>query len=1020
MDPDVAISLGRLANVLQGQGKYHEAELLYERALDLLESDRGRIHPDVATTLNNLAVVLQAQGEYDKAQSLYNRALGIRQKIPDTLRFNVANNLNNLATLYDAQGRYAESEALYLRALSIHQKEIVISRGVMTNANSPPAGYQAQDGYIDLLSLRDAEQELPHALFPELTIRSGSAVSHRWIQPVRMLLYVAGDIQSESLPIRPTVAQRQALHLDLATNLTNLASHYETRGEYARAEPLLIRAHDISAVTLDDTQPDVATSLDNLGRLYEAQGAYAKAESFLARALAIRERALGTMHPDVAISLDSLASLRWAQRRYAEAELLCARALAIRETTLGARHPDVAHSLNNLALIHWARGKDLNAESTWIRAVDIWENAVGTMHPDLARGLNNLGALYNSQGNHVKAEPLWLRALDIRETALGATHPDVAQSLDNLAMLYQALALHRIAEIMLTRAAAIREGQLHVELGRLSEPRKRLMMTRLRRETDQIVSLHADALPTSPSALELALTTVLRRKGRVLDSLVENHASLRANPTTAVLTRLEQLAAARAELSTHLRAPFYPQIARRRAQAISDLRTRIEQLESQLHQVSLAFREQPEPPTIKMVQSALPPGAALVEFVRYRHFDAQQSNSWQEERYVAYILSWRGPPRAVVLGAAKPVEAAVERALTAMRKSTNVAKTALKDLDRLVFASLREHLTNVSHVILSPDAELNLVPFEALVDPQGKYEIESRLISYVTSGRELLRFGQRRRSRSGVTIVAAPDYGAPQPPARNGLGTFRPLEGAAAEAGELSAYFARARTLTGRRATKSALAAAVGPSVLHIATHGFYARDLTTAHRSSTTSSSVVSVVEALPVPSVGSDLRGLEVEYNTFSSLLLQHESSEDPTEALDRAGLAMAGANVSSDGILSARELASYDWWGTQLVVLSACETGIGTAPSGDGVYGMRRALALAGTESQVVSLWKVSDSSTRELMLAFYFELSRAEGHAQALRQAKLQLLRRPRFAHPYHWAAFVPAGDWTPFVPGASKS
>jgi CHAT domain-containing protein len=137
-----------------------------------------------------------------------------------------------------------------------------------------------------------------------------------------------------------------------------------------------------------------------------------------------------------------------------------------------------------------------------------------------------------------------------------------------------------------------------------------------------------------------------------------------------------------------------------------------------------------------------------------------------------------------------------------------------------------------------------------------------------------------------------------------------------------------------------------------------------------------------------------------------------EDPAEALDRAGLALANANVRADGIVTAREIANYDWWGTQLVVLSACETGVGAVPSSDGVYGLRRALALAGAESQVVSLWNVSDSSARALMRAFYGELARGTGRAEALRRAKLHMLRQPKFAHPYYWAAFIPAGKWTP--------
>ena len=126
----------------------------------------------------------------------------------------------------------------------------------------------------------------------------------------------------------------------------------------------------------------------------------------------------------------------------------------------------------------------------------------------------------------------------------------------------------------------------------------------------------------------------------------------------------------------------------------------------------------------------------------------------------------------------------------------------------------------------------------------------------------------------------------------------------------------------------------------------------------------------------------------------------------------LAMAGANQGPDGIVTARELAGFDWWGTQLVVLSACESGVGAVPSGDGVYGMRRALVLAGVASQVVSLWSVDDASTRELMRAYYAELARGTGRAAALRAAKLHMMREPHHAHPQHWAAFIPAGDWRP--------
>jgi len=138
----------------------------------------------------------------------------------------------------------------------------------------------------------------------------------------------------------------------------------------------------------------------------------------------------------------------------------------------------------------------------------------------------------------------------------------------------------------------------------------------------------------------------------------------------------------------------------------------------------------------------------------------------------------------------------------------------------------------------------------------------------------------------------------------------------------------------------------------------------------------------------------------------------TRDPAEAMDQSGLAMADANRGPNGIVTARELAGFDWWGTQLVVLSASQSGVGAVPPGDGVYGLRRALVLAGTASQVVSLWSVSDSATRALMRDYYGELKRGTGRAEALRQAKLRMLRQPATAHPFYWAVFIPAGDWRP--------
>jgi CHAT domain-containing protein len=130
-------------------------------------------------------------------------------------------------------------------------------------------------------------------------------------------------------------------------------------------------------------------------------------------------------------------------------------------------------------------------------------------------------------------------------------------------------------------------------------------------------------------------------------------------------------------------------------------------------------------------------------------------------------------------------------------------------------------------------------------------------------------------------------------------------------------------------------------------------------------------------------------------------------------RSGLALAGVNEHKEddnGILTALEVTGLNLWGTKLVTLSACDTGVGEVKNGDGVHGLRRALALAGAETQVMSLWAVSDKATRELMVAYYGRLKQGEGRGEALRRVQLEMLKNVNRRHPYYWASFIQSGEW----------
>jgi CHAT domain-containing protein/Tfp pilus assembly protein PilF len=1005
---DEASELNKLAEKLYSEGKFGEAIPLAERALALREKALGPMHPDVAESLNDLGVFYKVQGAYPKAEPLYVRALDIREKALGPMHPDVAQSLNNLAELYRAQGVYPKAEPLLVRALDIREKALgPMHPYVAHSLNNLASLYQAQGAYskAEPLFVRalDIREKALGPMHPDVA---------NSLHNLALLYRDQGAYaKAEPLYVRALGIREKALgpmHPDVATSLNGLALLYRDQGAYAKAEPLYVRALDIFEKALGPMHPDVAITLHNLASLYRDQGAYLKAEPLLVRALDIFEKALGPMHPNVAHSLDNLAFLYMAQSAYPKAEPHLVRALDIFEKALGPMHPDVAQSLINLARLYQAQSAYPKAESLLIRALGIHEKALGPIHSYVAINLNNLALLYQVQGAYAKAEPLYVRALDIFEKALGPMHPYVAHSLNNLALLYQARGVYPEAESLLSRAADIRESQLRSSLAPLSESRTRAVMALVQDETERLVSFHVDASSSSPRALELALTTVLRRKGRVLDSLTEAQRTLRDHLTPPLRNQLDQLAQARSELAAQLYAAAEQRVSTQRPAAIATLHTRIDDLEAALSAASAEFRAQNEPVTLANVQAALPPGAMLVEFVRYRRFDARAQPPQQEKRYVAYLVTSHGPPHWVSLGEAAPIDAAVDAVLAALKAPvrTEATRTALQHLDALVVAPLRDQLTEVSHLILAPDGKLNLVPFEALIDAQGHYELERYLVSYLSSGRDLLRLATHRASRSPATIVAGPDYGPlPLHPAP-GTVAFQPLPGARAEAADLGRYFSTP-PVTDKQATKEALAALLGPAILHVATHGFYARDPGTTRAPGSSGSSAPSLTTSTPDAS-----RGMHVEIDGGMSSLSPAPSSSDPAEGLDRSGLAMAGANQGAQGIVTAREIAGFDWWGTQLVVLSACETGVGAVLSGDGVYGMRRALVLAGAESQVVSLWNVSDASARVLMRDYYGELARGTGRAEALRQAKLHLMHQQRYAHPYYWAAFIPAGDWRP--------
>ena len=902
------------------------------------------------------------QGRYDEAIPLAKRALLLYENELGPEHINMAAALDRLGWLHIAQGHFSQAEPFLMRGLAIRER--VLSGDHPDMARSLHA----------LAVLYDAQGEYARA---------------------------------QSLYERTLVLREKTLgpeHLKVADSLHGLAGVCWMQGRYSRAESLYQRALEIRKRTLGEDHRRVAQTMSDLGGLYRETGDYEHAEPLLKRAVAIQEQTLGREHPDVAKALSNLAALYNERGDYEHAEPLLKRAVAIQEQALGREHLEVAQFLGNLARTYYEQGDYAQAEPLWERSLMTFERALGSSHSDVAKVRRYLAALYYARGDYERADRYLEHALTIQEQALGPNHPEVAWSLSNLALLRWSMGDNDFAFRAWQRNLAIREESLQLLLAIGSEKRKRAYIALVQEETNGVLSFHFQVFPDSSTAARLALETILRRKGRVLDATASMVRSLRRNLDEETHFLLDELSRLRDALAISLlHGPTHDlAIYRSRNKTI---RVRIDALEDDLSKRSRRYHEATIPVTVQDVQARIPAQAALVELVLYRpynpRFHGPRTDRWGAPRYAAYVLHNQDAPRAVDLGEATVLDELVQRWREALQAGQPNASDYARALDARVMTGIRLLLgDNVQHILLAPDGDFNLIPFGALVNEEGKYLIEQYQITYLTSGRDLLRSGEHEAARQKPVVMADPDFGSTEPPPsssstragdRDLIGLRAPpLPGTAEEAAALAARLANVQTWTGAQATEAQLKALRGPQLLHIATHGFWLEDAKPVSLDDRTRS--FTILDAPPSLAVISD--------------------------PLLRSGLALAGFNKrqsgEDDGFLTALEAASLDLHGTQLVVLSACDTGLGEVESGQGVYGLRRALVVAGAQTLVMSLWKVDDTITRDLMLAYYDRLLAGESRSEALREAQLAMLRDEDTAHPSYWASFLVAGDPSPMT------
>src|SRR5271166_4502470 len=666
----------------------------------------------------------------------------------------------------------------------------------------------------------------------------------------------AEALLQEALRIRQKVLGRE--HPYTAFSLNNLGILYQAMAKYAKAEPLYQEALRIRRKVLGREHLDTALILNNLGTLYQAMVEYPKAETILQEALRIYQKVLGPEHPYTATGLDNLGELYSRTGEYPKSEPLLQEALRIRQKVLGSENPDTAQSLNDLAELYRAMGEYPKAESFYQGALRIRQKVFGSENPDTAQSLNNLAELYRVMNEYVKAEPLYQEALRIQQKILGTEHPDTASTLDKLASLE--FDLDRIDEAtVLARQASAAKLTVLSKIFSFTSEQQRLAYL----DIFNPYSFYAVLKGTETDLAE----AVLRYKGIVLDSIVEDRLLAEAGGGDEGQKLVEQLNLDKRQLGQLYLQPAQ-ELSAETNQRIEALEREVEKIEGQLarHVAGLGHARHALSVSLEQVQPTIPEDGALIEYVRYRHYLGKGKS---EPRCGAIVLFSRGAPIWIPLGKAKEIEHLVRRYSALVRGSPQEEELSanLQALYEALWAPIGQALpSQTKRIIISPDGALNFISFATLLTKEEQFLAQAYDVQYVASGRDLLRELNPSTAKE-VVLFANPDFnlGAMLAKVNNRSGdagsirgsekreiedwSFGSLEGTQKESDELIKKFIgwgwTPTDFTKNAATKEALLRIHSPYILHLATHGFFAKEDPTATQTEALSNERQSVTKS-------------------------------------------------------------------------------------------------------------------------------------------------------------------------------
>ncbi len=960
--------------------KIDDASKIYESSFTgLVEREIGAWHTDHLEILNNMAVLFELTDQLKKASSTLDKAGEVARSKYAADDPAYGRELNLISKLNIKLGQYEKAEKDIKSAQSIlenHRKEAEWLPDYV-NSLETQASLWGIKGEFDQA---EATLERSRKLISKSDVPLGDELTTA--QELSSLLIMLGRYSQTEVLLARLISEYEKLYgkssIRLIEPLINKGKLELARGDYTDAERTTQRAYDIANSIFGPTSTKTAAAQKLHGQIDYAIGDYDKAEENIKVALASQQNQFGTDHIESAKSLAELALIKFYNGdNREEVQILMEEARDILATKLGKENPQYADMLKNLAVVAIAEKEYDKAFNYLTNSEKIWRTKTGSKNNINAASIFALtGDVYYQLKNYNKAEENYLKAKDIYEKYFNTSHPEYVRILSKLSKVYYMEKDFKRAKRYVEEALGNYENFIKQFFPALSEREKAKYWNTIKVDFEFYNTLAFSQLEDFRDLSGKVYNYQLLTKALLLSSSIKIRERI-ANSTDEELKAQYNLWIEKKEMLTAALSMSTAQLTENEIVPAA-LQSEVEALERTLSQKSELFGQgfESKKITYESVKGALKPNEVAIEMVRYRHFDHVFTDS---VIYVAlYVTRETNRPRVIELPEGHLMETRYFRYF----RNCIIGKIQDKYSYKVFWEPIEKQVGKLSTIYFSADGVYNQLNLEAVPTPDGRYVIDNSNIVMVSNTKDI--YVKKMKAAQQPAQNTATMFGNPTFYVTSRQGNINSLPGTEKEITELDKLLKQKGWVTVEYVEKAATEEKVkdlsSPKIFHIATHGFY---------------------------TPASDKK---------MSVELSEDQARMAENPLLKTGLLLRGAgdllnktkynyNLES-GILTAYEAMSLNLDNTDLVVLSACETGLGEISNGEGVYGLQRAFLVAGAKTLIMSMFKVDDDATQKLILNFYGKWLNTGNLRQSFVEAKKEL--RTEYPEPIFWGAFMMIG------------